>query len=72
MTSSAFDAWKNPNGTYNGVQMLADISGLSPAEVQWTANRFKHLLHVEKRSKIEAKAIVNAESANKPWLIGRK
>jgi hypothetical protein len=68
MTSSTFDAWKNPNGTYNGVQMLADISGLSLAEVQWTANRLKHLLRVEKKSKIEAKAIVKAESATKPWL----
>jgi hypothetical protein len=62
------DQWKNPNGTYNGAQMLADVSGLSIEEIQWTANRFKHLLHVEKRSTIEAKAIVKAESASKPWL----
>ena len=67
----AFDTWKNPNGTYNGAQMLADLSGLSLAEVQWTANRFKHLLHVEKRSKDEAKAIVKAKCANKPWLADR-
>lgn len=62
------DQWKNPNGTYNGAQMLADVSGLSIAEIRWTADRFKQLLHVEKRSKAEAKAIVKAESATKPWL----
>jgi phage I-like protein len=62
-----FAPWKNPNGTYNGVEMLAAVSGLSPKEVRWMADRLKHLLHVEKRSKDEAKAIVKAEAKSKPW-----
>lgn len=63
-----FGKYKNPDGkTYNGVALLADISGLSQAEIRWTADRLKHLMHVEKRSKDEAKEIVRREAAGKPW-----
>jgi hypothetical protein len=59
--------YRNPDGTYNGVKVMAALSGLSEAEVAWTFNRLKHLLHVEKKSADEAKAIVAEECKSKPW-----
>ena len=55
--------WRNPDGTYNGIAML---SGLSRAEVAWTADRLRSLM-ASGKTKDEAKAIVKAEAAGKPW-----
>lgn len=57
----------NPDGTYNGVKIMARLSGLSEAEVKWTFYRFKHLMQVQKKTKDEAKAIITEESKTKPW-----
>lgn len=65
--SGPFDEFSNGDGTYNGVALLSRISGLSMAEVYWTANRLKHLLKVEKRTKDEAKSIVREEAKSRPW-----
>jgi hypothetical protein len=58
---------RNPNGTYNGIAILARLSGLSEAEVAWTAERLRHLRLVEGRTVEEAKAIVAAECQARPW-----
>lgn len=64
-----FEKHRNPDGkTYNGVALLSELSGLTQAEIAWTANRLKHLIQVEKKSKAEAKEIVKRESRSFPWL----
>src|SRR3546814_18368211 len=40
---------QNPDGTWNGAGVFAEITGLSQAEVQWTFDRLKHLMIVERR-----------------------
>jgi|GEM_PF-4645065 len=62
------DKYKNSDGTYNGVKMLSDLSGLSEGEVSWTFNRLKQLIHDEKKTKQEALKIVKEEAKKKPWL----
>lgn len=64
------DEFKNPNGTYNGIRMLAALSGLEEREIKWCADRLKQLLVVEGKPQDEAKAIVKREAATKPWLVG--
>jgi len=66
-TSGLFSQFSNGDGTYNGVKMLAHISGLSEAEVAWTAARLKQLMVVEKMPRVEAKRIVANESRTRPW-----
>lgn len=34
---------RNPDGTYNGVSALSELSGLSQEEVRWTWERAKEL-----------------------------
>lgn len=63
------DRYSNGDGTYNGAALLADISGLSRAEIRWTAERLKALLHTEKKTKTEALAIVREESKSRPWEV---
>ena len=60
--------WKNEDDTYNGVNMLAVLSGLPKDEIQWIFNRLKHLMHIEGLSKESAKAQVAQEASDKPWL----
>lgn len=60
--------WLNPDGkTYNGAQMLADLTGLTMAEITWTAARLKQLMTIQGMGKEEAKYIVSEESKLKPW-----
>lgn len=61
------DRYKNPDGSYNGIAILADLSGLSEAEIRWTAERLRHLMRVEGKTPEEAKAIVRVEAADRPW-----
>jgi hypothetical protein len=58
----------NPNGTINGVTYMAELSGLDPREIKWMWDRMRHLTHVEKRTMVDAKAILKTEAADKPWL----
>lgn len=59
----------NPDGkTYNGIKALAFISGLSEAEIEWTANRLKQLIVFQNKTKEEARQIIKQECKNKPWL----
>lgn len=63
------EQFKNKDGsTYNGAAMLANLTGLSQAEVEWTAKRIQHLTSVERCSKEQAMAVVKAERVNKPWI----
>lgn len=60
----------NKDGTINGVTLFSELSGLSQSEIRWMFERMKYLLHVEKRSKDEAKAIVKQEAKSRPWENG--
>jgi len=63
-----FDRYRNADGkTFNGVAMMADLTGLSQAEVRWTAERLRQLMHADGKSKAEALAIVKAEACHRPW-----
>jgi len=62
------DLFRNPDGkTFNGVKLMAWLSGLSESEIRWTADRLRYLIHVEHKSKDEAKRIVKDEAKIKPW-----
>lgn len=60
-------AHQNTDGTYNGVSILSELSGLSRAEIRWTFERLRHLMR-EGKSQGEAKAIVREEAKKRPWL----
>lgn len=64
-----FDAGRNPDGTYHLGRVFESLTNgkISSAEIMWMANRLKHLMHVEKKTKDEAKAIVKEEARTKPW-----
>ena len=62
------EKYRNPDGTYNGVAMFAELTGLAPEEIRWTADRLYHLMHVEGKTKEEAKVIVEEESRSSPWF----
>lgn len=62
-----FEQFRNPgSNTFNGVKAMAAWSGLTEAEVAWTAARIKELIAAGK-SRQEAVAIVRAEGKTKPW-----
>lgn len=61
-----FDKYANGDGTFNGASMLADLSGISDAEITWTFNRIKELLKAGKTA-TEAKAIVKEEAKTRPF-----
>lgn len=67
-----FAPYANGDGTYNGTKLMAEISGLSEAEIAWTFNRLKHLIHVDGHHKAYAREIVKAEAKSKPWLAQQK
>lgn len=62
-----FEAYRNQDGTYNGVAMMADMTGLSRVEVEWTAGRVAQLMVKEQRTRADAVAIVKEEAKGKPW-----
>lgn len=57
---------RNANGTYNGVTIFAEITGLPEAEILWMFNRLKELM-ASGVNKTDAKAIVADEGQRKPW-----
>lgn len=61
------DRARNPDGTWNGVVLMARWSGLSEAEIAWTWKRLKELMDAGK-TKDEAKTIVATEGTVQPWL----
>ena len=62
-----FEQFRNPgSNTFNGVKAMAAWTGLTEAEVAWTAARVKELIAGGK-SKQEAVDIVRAEGKAKPW-----
>lgn len=64
-----FERYKNTDGkTYNGVAMLAEVTGLSYNEIAWTAARIKELMLTEGKSRREAIEAVKVEAASKPWV----
>lgn len=62
----AFERHRNADGTYDGVGVLAELSGLTRAEIAWTAMRLKALF-AGGASKAEAKRIVAEEAKSRPW-----
>lgn len=66
--SGFFEKHRNANGTYNGVTAMAELTGLSAAEIKWTFERLRQLMHVDKKPKDEALVIVKEEAKGKPWL----
>ena len=65
--SDPFERWKNPSGTYNGVAMLAELSGLDPRYVAWAAQRLTELMKGQGMPKDKALAVLHVEKAGKPW-----
>lgn len=60
-------AFRNPDGTYNGVKTMAALSGLSEAEVEWTFKRIRTLIIDQKMPRAQALPIVREEAKTKPW-----
>ncbi len=58
--------FRNQNGTYDGVAFMASITGLSYAEVEWTARRIKELI-LSGMSRTDAVALVKVEAKEKKW-----
>ena len=62
-----FEKYRNADGTYNGVDMMAELTGLSKEEVAWTAQRLKQLMVGEGMGKDAANIRIAQERVNKPW-----
>ncbi len=65
---STFEKHRNTNGTYNGVSLFAELTGLPESEIAWMAARIKEL-HGKGFSVEDAKKIVRAEARRKPWEV---
>lgn len=65
--SSIFERNRRPDGNYNGVGVLADLTGLSRAEIAWTAERVKHLMSAGGLDAGKAKTQVAIEAKDRPW-----
>jgi hypothetical protein len=63
----AFAKWRNPDGTYNGAAMLAELSGVPQEEVAWMGRRIVELRD-QGVPKSEWQRIVKEEAVTKPWL----
>lgn len=60
------EQFANGDGTYNGVKALAFLSGLSEAEVAWTAKRIQELMRAGSTREL-ASAQVRKERKAQPW-----
>lgn len=60
------ERWRNENGTFNGIKMLADLSGRPEPEVAWIADRVKTLM-AEGKTKDQITPILNEEAKAEPW-----
>ncbi|MFG5409926.1 hypothetical protein ABXN37_19820 [Piscinibacter sakaiensis] len=70
MLDALIAACRNPDGTYNGIELLARLSGTDRAEVAWMARRIGELIRAG-TPKDEAKSIVRREAAARPWHVER-
>lgn len=57
---------RNPDGTYNGVTYMSEMSGLSQAEIKWMWERQK-VLRDTGHTVAEIKAIIKEEARSRPW-----
>lgn len=64
-----FEKHQNPDGTFNGISLLSELSGLPDAEILWIFKRTQELRMVEGKTREEAKAIVKAEAVGRPWEV---
>ena len=64
--SEMFESWRNENGTFNGIKMLAELSGRSEQEAAWIADRVKALM-AEGKTKDQIMATLNEEAKTEPW-----
>lgn len=60
----------NPDGTVNGIKFLSRAFNVSEAEVAWTCERIRVLLHEEKLPVDVAKRRVKMEALMRPWERG--
>jgi hypothetical protein len=57
---------RNPDGTFNGVAIFAELTGLSPEEIKWTFDRMKQLRDGGVSAE-EMVGIVAEEVKSRPW-----
>ena len=62
MKNDLIDASKNCDGTYNGVKLLAGLSGLSEEEIRWTWNRMKELKGTMPETELKAQLAREAKA----------
>jgi hypothetical protein len=63
------DDFKNPDGeTYNGLKLVAAMSGLSDAEIMWTLSRLKEL-RANGTPRHLQNDIIKTEAISKLWEI---
>lgn len=62
---------RNPDGTYNGVSFMAEVSGLSQEEIAWSFARAKELAATGLRGKALAAAL-KIEASKKFGKVGSK
>lgn len=58
------DKHRNPDGTYNGISYMAELSGLSQEEIKWTAARCKEL-YAAGHTRDEVRTIVKREASER-------
>lgn len=58
---------QNPDGTWNGVTLMAELSGLSEAEIAWTWKRLIELKKAGHDKKTQV-AMLREEGQAKPWV----
>jgi hypothetical protein len=63
---SAFEPWKNANGTYDGAQMFADLTSIPKEEILWMWARMKALKDAGLTAD-QVKVQVAIEGKTKPW-----
>jgi ribosomal protein L17 len=56
---------RNPDGTYNGVKAMAQLSGLSEEEIRWTWERAKELRTAGVVDKLALTAQLKREAAER-------
>lgn len=60
-------ALQNPDGTFNGSAVMAELTGLSEEGVRWAWQRMVQLVREEGMAKAEARALVAKEIQRRPW-----
>lgn len=58
---------KRPDGSYNGLLLMASLTGLSTEEVAWTWKRIQQLVQERCMSKEAVLLQVKEEAKAQPW-----